>query len=110
MSKAGNVLVTPMLLGQMCGGEYMKMCMDDLEDELRTKQDDKIECAMCGDTFTEADLKELDDMGERYHREDGCFLCPDCWDSFKRMDPEDQAKVAITNRWKEARHGPEHED
>lgn len=74
------------------------------------EKDGVFACVMCGDTFTEADLKELDDMGERYHREDGCFLCPDCWDSFQRMDPEEQAKMAIMNGWKEARHGPEHED
>lgn len=62
--------------------------------------DGDIKCVMCGDTFTEDGLKELDDMGERYHREDGCFLCPDCWNRFRRLDPEEQARIAITNGWK----------
>lgn len=40
-------------------------------------------------------LTELLEMGEAYHREKGCFLCPDCWDSFRRMDPEEQVKLAL---------------
>ena len=63
-----------------------------------------IECVMCGETFTETDLTELREMGEAYHREEGCFLCPDCWDSFRRMDPEEQMKMAIMNGWKEVNH------
>lgn len=64
--------------------------------------DEKIECAICGEPYSSDDLKELTDMGEHYHQEEGCFLCPDCWDSFQRMDPEEQAKIAIVNGWKEA--------
>lgn len=64
----------------------------------------EIECAMCGDTFTEADLAEFQEMGEEYHREKKCFLCPDCWDTFQRMPLEEQARVAITDGWKEAQH------
>ena len=67
----------------------------------------KVRCARCGDIFTTADLNELREMGETYYLEKGCFLCPDCWDNFKRMDPEDQVKVAITNGWKEVQHGRE---
>lgn len=63
-----------------------------------------VKCVMCGDTFTEADLAELREIGEAYHREKGCFLCPDCWDSFQRMPLEEQARVAITNGWKEVKH------
>lgn len=62
-----------------------------------------IECVMCGETFTEADLVDLREMGEAYHREKGCFLCPDCWDRFQRMDPEEQLKMAMVNGWKELR-------
>ncbi len=64
----------------------------------------EIECVMCGDTFTEADLAELREMGEAYHREKGCFLCPDCWDTFQRMPLEDRARVALTNGWREVQH------
>ena len=60
-----------------------------------------IECVMCGETFTEDDLAELREIGEAYYREEGCFLCPDCWDSFRRMDPEEQVKMALVNGWKE---------
>jgi len=74
------------------------------------EEDQTIECVMCGETFIETDLTELRKMGEAYHREEGCFLCPDCWDSFQRMDPEEQARMAITNGWKEVDHGTEHAD
>ncbi len=67
--------------------------------------DGESECTMCGDTFTEADLEEFQEMGEAYHREKGCFLCPDCWDTFQRLPLEEQASVAITNGWKETCHG-----
>ena len=65
---------------------------------------EEIECVMCGETYTSDDLKELDDMGEHYHREEGCFLCPDCWDNFQRLPLEEQTKIAITNGWKEVQH------
>lgn len=68
------------------------------------KPDGEIECAMCGDTFTEVDLAGFREMGEAVHREKHFFLCPDCWDTFRRMPLEEQARVAITNGWKEAHH------
>jgi len=66
------------------------------------KPDGEIECVMCGDTFTETDLTGFREMGEAYHRDKRFFLCPDCWDAFRRMPLEEQARVAITDRWKEA--------
>jgi len=33
------------------------------------KPDGEIECVMCGDTFTEADLTGFREMGEAFHRE-----------------------------------------
>ena len=39
-------------------------------------------------------------MGEAYHLEDGCFLCPDCWDKYRRLPLEMQASAAIDNDWK----------
>ncbi len=65
------------------------------EDSL-LKTGGEIECTMCGDTFTETDLAEFQDMGEAYHREKECFLCPDCWDAYQRMPLEEQARVALT--------------
>lgn len=59
------------------------------------------QCRGCGETFTEADLVDLREMGEAYYREKGCFLCPDCWDSFQRMDLEEQLKMVMANGWKE---------
>ena len=73
-------------------------------EETLPQPDGEVECVMCGETFTETDLTELREMGEVYHREKGCFLCPDCWDSFQRMDPEEQVKMALINGWKEAAH------
>ncbi|MBQ3478177.1 MAG: Lar family restriction alleviation protein [Clostridia bacterium] len=66
--------------------------------------EETVECIMCGETLTEDDLTELRDMGEQYHHEKGCFLCPDCWDCFRRMDPEEQIKMAVVNGWKEVAH------
>lgn len=56
-------------------------------------------CKQCGERYTLIDLEELNEMGESYHCEEGCFLCPDCWDSFRRLPLEEQAKAALTNKW-----------
>ncbi len=47
-------------------------------------------CAGCGDRYTEADIKELAECGERCFKGRGFFLCPDCYDAFTRLDLEDQ--------------------
>ncbi len=47
-------------------------------------------CKDCGDTFTDEELRELHELGEPYHLEKGCFLCPDCWANFQRLPPEEQ--------------------
>ena len=52
-------------------------------------------CKSCGDTFTADDLREFREMGEAYNREKGCFLCPDCWDSFQRLPLEDQMQLLM---------------
>ena len=54
-------------------------------------------CRLCGESYTAADLKELREMGEVYHREKGCFLCPDCWDNFQRLPLERQAEILIND-------------
>ncbi len=70
----------------------------------------EIECAMCGDTFTEADLEEFHEIGEEYHREKGCFLCPDCWFSFQMMPLEQQASLAINKRLNKRLMDTRHEE
>lgn len=52
-------------------------------------------CRFCGETFTQDELKDLRQMGERYHLSGGCFICPDCYDDFRRMPLEDQAKALL---------------
>ena len=47
-------------------------------------------CRKCGEEYTAEDLKELRDMGERYHKTRSSFLCPDCTYTFDCMDLEDQ--------------------
>ncbi len=52
-------------------------------------------CKECGEVFTDAELKEFREMGEAHHREKGCFFCPDCWDSFRRLTLEEQAAALL---------------
>ena len=54
-----------------------------------------IVCRMCGEDFTEGDLDDFRDLGEQYHWEKGCFLCPDCWDEFQRLTLEEQAAALL---------------
>ena len=53
-------------------------------------------CAMCGEEYTDEELQEIEEMGEHYHKEPGCFLCPDCWDDFNRLDADDQFKLGLS--------------
>ena len=62
-----------------------------------------VTCAWCRESYTSLDLEELREMGEAYHLEDGCCLCPDCWDTYRRQPLEMQASAAIKNDWKELR-------
>ena len=59
-----------------------------------------VTCTWCGEAFTSAELQELREMGEAYHLEEGCFICPDCWDAYRRLPLELQASVALINDWK----------
>jgi DNA-directed RNA polymerase subunit RPC12/RpoP len=45
-------------------------------------------CSKCGEEYSAGDLAELRDMGEAYN--DRPFMCPDCYDTFRRRDLEDQ--------------------
>lgn len=76
--------------------------------EARNEQ--TVMCRMCGESFTEDDLRELRGFNEPYWCDGEMFICPDCWDSFRRMDLEEQMKTAISNEWKEVDHGTKHAD
>lgn len=58
-------------------------------------------CRRCGESYTAADLRELREMGESYHREKGYFLCPDCWDDFQQLSLERQAEILLSDDWGE---------
>ena len=64
---------------------------------LEEKKSSDYVCRLCGESYTAADLKELREMGETYHREKGCFLCPDCWDAFQRLALERQVEILIND-------------
>lgn len=52
----------------------------------------EFKCRFCGDTFTSADLREFREMGEAYYKDKTAFVCPDCYDAFSRLTPEEQIK------------------
>ena len=56
-----------------------------------------IKCAYCGDIFTPDDLAELKEMGEDFHFEHGCFLCPDCYSHYSSLDLEDQLEFGLNS-------------
>ncbi len=45
-------------------------------------------CSCCGDIFSIADLRDLDDEDEEYWLDDGVFYCPDCADYMLEGDAE----------------------
>lgn len=49
-----------------------------------------MKCALCGEQFTDDDLEDLMEMEETFHREGNYFMCPDCYDDYRRMSLEDQ--------------------
>lgn len=52
-------------------------------------------CLFCEDTYTEQDLVELDELGEKYHLESILFICSDCYDDLQRLPLEEQAKALL---------------
>ena len=53
-------------------------------------------CFFCEDRFTNAELKELKEMGEKYARTKECFICPDCYDDFNRLPLEEQFRALLS--------------
>jgi transposase-like protein len=52
-------------------------------------------CRFCGEEFSKEDLRELREMGEAYSLDGADFICPDCYDTFSRLTPEDQIKELL---------------
>ncbi len=54
-----------------------------------------MKCALCEEQFTDEDLEEMMEMGEVFHRESNYFICPDCYDDYRRMCLEDQLSTLM---------------
>lgn len=54
-----------------------------------------MKCALCEEQFTDEDLEEMMEMGEVFHRESNYFICPDCYDDYRRMSLEDQLNILM---------------
>lgn len=48
-----------------------------------------IKCDMCGAEFSEDEMEELEEFKEPYYRDENAFICPDCYDAFRRMTFEE---------------------
>lgn len=55
-------------------------------------------CLRCGEVYTEQERHELHEMREEFYQDNDVFICPGCWDNFRRMDPEEQVKLLILGR------------
>lgn len=54
-------------------------------------------CSVCGDRFTNEDIKELVEMGEPFHLDKDQFrlICPDCYDNLNRLSLERQFEILM---------------
>ena len=52
-------------------------------------------CMFCEDRFTDEELSELKEMGEKYWLTKTQFICPDCMDDLQRLTLEDQYRAII---------------
>ena len=52
-------------------------------------------CIFCEDKFTDEELSELKEMGEKYWLTKTEFICPDCRDDLQRLPLEDQYQAII---------------
>ena len=44
------------------------------------------------------DIKEMRGRGEEFYHDSHCFICPDCYDRFKRRDPGEQLEILMRER------------
>ena len=52
-------------------------------------------CVHCKEEFDSFDLREFKQMGEKYYKDKGTFVCPDCYDYFEMLDLEEQFKSVL---------------
>lgn len=55
-------------------------------------------CLFCKEDYTDDDIKEMRGMGEEFYHDRNCFICPDCYDEFKRHDPNEQLEILMHER------------
>lgn len=55
-------------------------------------------CLACGEVYTEQERHELHEMREEFFQVGDNFICPDCWDHLKRMNPEDVVEWALSQK------------
>ena len=52
-----------------------------------------MKCTVCGESYGKDEIKEWKTEKEPYF--DDPFICPDCYDSMQRVDPEDLMKECL---------------
>lgn len=58
---------------------------------------ENLRCHICGEEYTEQDIKDLREMGEQFYRGDDCFICPDCYDKYSRSSLEEQVDILFAD-------------
>ena len=54
-----------------------------------------MKCALCEEQFANDDLEEMKEMGKAFYHESNYFICPDCYDDYRRMCLEDQLSIVM---------------
>ena len=62
-------------------------------------------CFRCKEVYTEDDLEELREMDERYYKRYGHFMCPDCYDDYRRLPLAEKASIVERLRREERANG-----
>ena len=56
-------------------------------------------CLFCKAAYADDDIKEMREMGDEFSHDSHCFICPDCYDRFKRRDPGEQLEILMRERY-----------
>ncbi len=56
-----------------------------------------MKCLLCGEQYTRKDIRELQEMGEQFHRDRNSFICPDCYDRYSSLSLEEQFKLLLVD-------------
>ncbi len=54
-----------------------------------------MKCRVCGGEYSKEDLRELREMGEPFYYSADGLLCPDCYDRWSRLPPEEQLSILL---------------